>query len=166
MHIYDVITNELYCKLASIGEFFQHLCRISLSFTTVNGEPFYFRTTLTRICGEQSSQNAYWPRTSPTQQLQIVNKPSSHAFEYLAVTGKIVGKRARGSRRTLFKTRNINVCQCLQMHSTTNLAVVNISYLKLSSNARGIMDSGRECAAAAIAIVVICKKRKRRIKAM
>ena len=62
----------------------------------------------------------------------------------------------------LYKTRNINVCQCLQMHSMTNLAVVNMSYLKLSSNARGIMDSDRECAAAAIA--VICKKRKRRIK--
>ena len=28
------------------------------------------------------------------------------------------------------------------MHSMTNLAVVNISYLKFSSNARGIMDSG------------------------
>ena len=50
------------------------------------------------------------------------------------------------------------------MHSMTNLAVVNISYLKFSSNARGIMDSDRECAAAAIAIAVICKKRKRRIK--
>ena len=65
----------------------------------------------------------------------------------------------------LYKTRNINVCQCLQMHSMTNLAVVNISYLKFSSNARGIIDSDRECAAApAIAIAVICKKRKRRIK--
>ena len=42
----------------------------------------------------------------------------------------------------VYKTRNINVCQCLQMHSMTNLAVVNISYLKFSSNARGIMDSG------------------------
>ena len=50
------------------------------------------------------------------------------------------------------------------MHSMTNLAVVNISYLKFSSNAHGIMDSDRECAAAAIAIAVICKKRKRRIK--
>ena len=50
------------------------------------------------------------------------------------------------------------------MHSMTNQAVVNISYLKFSSNARGIMDSDRECAAAAIAIAVICKKRKRRIK--
>ena len=48
------------------------------------------------------------------------------------------------------------------MHSMTNLAVVNISYLKFSSNARGIMDSDRECAAAAIAIAAICKKRKRR----
>ena len=46
----------------------------------------------------------------------------------------------------------------------TNLAVVNISYLKFSGNARGIMDSDRECAAAAIAIAVICKKRKRRMK--
>ena len=64
----------------------------------------------------------------------------------------------------LYKTRNINVCQCLQMHSMTYLAVVNISYLKFSSNACGIMDSDRECAAAAIAIAVICKKRKRRIK--
>ena len=65
----------------------------------------------------------------------------------------------------LYKTRNINVCQCLQMHSMTNLAVVNISYLKFSSNARWIMDSDRECAAAALAIAVICKKRrKRRIK--
>ena len=53
------------------------------------------------------------------------------------------------------------------MHSMTNLAVVNISYLKFSSNARGIMDSDRECAAAAaIAIAVICKKGKRRIKTM
>ena len=51
------------------------------------------------------------------------------------------------------------------MHSMTNLAVVNISYLKFSSNARGIIDSDRECAAAAaIAIAVICKKRKRWIK--
>ena len=50
------------------------------------------------------------------------------------------------------------------MHSMTNLAVVNISYLKFSSNAHGIMDSDRERAAAAIAIAVICKKRKRRIK--
>ena len=50
------------------------------------------------------------------------------------------------------------------MHSMTNLAVVNISYVKFSSNARGIMDSDRECAAAAIAIAVICKKRKRKIK--
>ena len=50
------------------------------------------------------------------------------------------------------------------MHSMTNLAVVNISYLKFSSNVRGIMDADRECAAAAIAIAVICKKRKRRIK--
>ena len=49
------------------------------------------------------------------------------------------------------------------MHSMTNLAVVNISYLKFSSNARGIMASDRICAAAAIVIVVICKKRKRRI---
>ena len=49
----------------------------------------------------------------------------------------------------------------------TNLAVVNISYLKFSSNARGIIDSDRECAAAAaIAIAVICKKRERRIKTM
>ena len=67
----------------------------------------------------------------------------------------------------LYKTRNINVCQCLQMHSMTNLAVVNISYLKFSSNACGIMDSDRECAAAAaIAIAVICKKRKRWLKTM
>ena len=50
------------------------------------------------------------------------------------------------------------------MHNMTNLAVVNISYLRFSSNARGIMDSDRECAAAATAIAVICKKRKRRIK--
>ena len=50
------------------------------------------------------------------------------------------------------------------MHSMTNLAVVNISFLKFSSNARGIMDSDRECAAATIAIAVICMKRKRRIK--
>ena len=50
------------------------------------------------------------------------------------------------------------------MHSMTNLAVVNTSYLKFSSNARGIMDSDRECTAAAIAIAVICKKRRRRIK--
>ena len=50
------------------------------------------------------------------------------------------------------------------MHSMTNLAVVNISYLKFSSSARRIMDSDRECAAAATAIAVICKKRKRRIK--
>ena len=50
------------------------------------------------------------------------------------------------------------------MHSMTNLAVVNISYLKFSSNARWIMDSDRECAAAAVANAVICKKRKRRIK--
>ena len=50
------------------------------------------------------------------------------------------------------------------MHSMTNLAVVNISYLKFSSKARGIMDSDRECAAAAIAIAFICKKRNRRIK--
>ena len=64
----------------------------------------------------------------------------------------------------LYKTRNINVCQCLQMHSMTNLVVVNISYLKFSSNARGVMDSDRECTAAAIAIAVICKKRKRWIK--
>ena len=46
----------------------------------------------------------------------------------------------------------------------TNLAVVNISYLKFSSKATGVMDSDRECAAAAIAIAVICKKRKRRVK--
>ena len=50
------------------------------------------------------------------------------------------------------------------MHSMTNLAVVNISYLKFSSNACEIMESDCECAAAAIAIAVICKKRKRRIK--
>ena len=50
------------------------------------------------------------------------------------------------------------------MHSMTNIAVVNISYLKFSSNARWIMDADCECAAAAIAIAVICKKRKRRIK--
>ena len=50
------------------------------------------------------------------------------------------------------------------MHSMTNLAVVNIPYLKFLSNARGIMDSDSECAAAALAIAVSCKKRKRRIK--
>ena len=50
------------------------------------------------------------------------------------------------------------------MHSMTNLAVVNISYLKFSSKARGIIDSDRECAAAAIAIAITCKKRKKRIK--
>ena len=58
----------------------------------------------------------------------------------------------------------MNVFQCLQMHSMTNLAVVNISYLTFSSNARGIMASDRICTAAAIVITVICKKRKRRIK--
>ena len=50
------------------------------------------------------------------------------------------------------------------MHSMTNLAVVNISYLKFSSDAHGIIDSDREGAAAAIAIAVICKKKKRRVK--
>ena len=50
------------------------------------------------------------------------------------------------------------------MHNMTNLAVVNISYLKFSGNARGILDSNRECAAAAIAIAVICNKKKRRVK--
>ena len=49
------------------------------------------------------------------------------------------------------------------MHSMTNLAVVNISYLKFSSNALGVMDSDRE-STAALAIAVICKKRKRRTK--
>ena len=51
------------------------------------------------------------------------------------------------------------------MHSMTNLAVLYISYLKFSNNARGIIDSDRECAAAsAIAIAITYKKREKRIK--
>ena len=107
---------------------------------------------------------------------------SSGGMVQLVLEGYIEGKKGRGRLRriwgdditewskgpftlcNLYKTRNINVCQCLQMHSMTNLAVVNISYLKFSSNARGIIDSDHECAAApAIAIAITCKKRKKRI---
>ena len=58
--------------VGSFGEFYQHLCQVSPSYTRPNGEPFLSRKFLARICGEQNFQNACWSREICVMSVQSI----------------------------------------------------------------------------------------------
>ena len=83
-----------YCNLASFGEFLASFISIYAKFARllqVSGEPSFSRKISARICGEQTSENAYW--TQKSWQLEINNLATWFSYMFVELHLKKITKR-------------------------------------------------------------------------